>query len=376
MARTRGQHKRVEERVWVVSGPGSDEDWRRRVANELQTRGALARNPQESLSLVVVVGHEFISRSGRLRVSKELSALYGVINQALKTNTLIIPLLVDGAGSPSPNDLPDAIRKFHFQNALRLDSPDALAGAVAKIIAASRLRNSKTGTEVRTAAQSARSIFISYRRDDTGHWAQMLARTLALLLGSEGVYLDVGSGRPGGDFRLQIETRLEASSDVVVLIGPGFLAADRSGRRRIEKADDYVRWEISQALKLGKQLHVVLVSSGQMPNNNQLPQEIRALTGIKSVYNLPSNEQVEHVANQIVGSSRITGAFRGLGTISKSRVAGMRAGQGYESRADSIASALAEHGWYLFEQGGRNKDSILSHKQFPEFRFSNASGFG
>ncbi len=252
---------------------------------------------------------------------------------------------------------------------MRLESEAELPGVVAKIIAESRLWHSKVWEGTAGGTYPVRSVFISYRRDDSSLWAQMLARSLALLIGSEGVYLDVGSGCPGGDFRTQIKESLQKSSDVAVLIGPGFLTADRSGRRCIDRPDDYVRWEIRQAFQQKKQMHVVLISGVQLPDRSQLPQEIGELAGITAIYELSSIEEADQVARNIVNISGISGAMRGLGPSPRLGIPGMRAGQGYETRANSIVKALENHGWLLIKSSRRNKDSILTHDQYPDYRF-------
>ena len=369
MARAGSGSSERREKIWVVSASGSDEEWRTRVTSELYNRGVLANGLQKAQTLVVIVGLQFISHGGRLRVSGELSGVFGSIDQALMAKMLLIPLLVDGTSPPGANDLPEAIKNFQFQNALRLESEAELPGVVAQIIAESRLRHSRAREETTSGTLPTRSVFISYRRDDSSLWAQMLARSLALLIGSESVYFDVGSGRPGGDFRAQINERLQKSSDVAVLIGPGFLAADRSGRRRIDRPDDYVRWEIGQAFQQKKRMHIVLVSGAQVPDRSQLPQGIGDLAEITVIYELSSSEEADQVARYIVNLSGISGAIRGLGPSPRLGIPGTRAGQGYETRANSIVKALKNHGWLLIKGSGRNKDSILTHDQYPDYRF-------
>lgn len=121
------------------------------------------------------------------------------------------------------------------------------------------------------------SLFVSYRRDDSAGFAGRLTDALEQRLGVGSVFRDVDDIRPGADFELAIEHSLRQVEAVLVVIGPGWLAASRDGERRLDRADDYVRREIECALASGKPVVPVLVGGATMPAVEALPPSLRGL---------------------------------------------------------------------------------------------------
>lgn len=127
-------------------------------------------------------------------------------------------------------------------------------------------------------------IFLSYRRDDTGGRAGRLYDQLATRFGTGRVFIDVTDAAPGLDFTEQVETAIERSDAVLVVIGPEWLASPRTdGTRRIDRADDFVRREVGAALTTGKPVVPVLVDGATLPSDDQLPDDIRALATRQAV---------------------------------------------------------------------------------------------
>jgi TIR domain len=86
------------------------------------------------------------------------------------------------------------------------------------------------------AARGGR-IFVSYRRQDTGHLAGRLYDRLADRFGQGQVFMDVDTIEPGVDFAEEITRAVAACKVLVAVIGLGWLTAtDERGRRRL------VRW--------------------------------------------------------------------------------------------------------------------------------------
>jgi hypothetical protein len=122
------------------------------------------------------------------------------------------------------------------------------------------------------------AIFISYRREDSQGEAGRLSDSLAKIFGDSRVFLDVEGIRAGQDFRQAIETQVASCSVLLALIGPHWLdstAAD--GQRRLDDPHDFVRLEISSALKRGIPVIPVLVRQAQMVTSEQLPPDLSAL---------------------------------------------------------------------------------------------------
>ena len=127
------------------------------------------------------------------------------------------------------------------------------------------------------------TIFLSYRRDDSAGFAGRLSDELEAQLGTGSVFRDVDDIRPGEDFVAAINNQLKEVSAVLVMIGPHWLAADSSGQRRLDKADDFVRLEIQAALASGKPVIPLLVGGATMPTQADLPPEIADLTRRQAV---------------------------------------------------------------------------------------------
>lgn len=120
-------------------------------------------------------------------------------------------------------------------------------------------------------------LFISYRRDDSAGFAGRLTDALEQRLGAGSVFRDVDDIRPGEDFEAVIERGLRQVQAVLVVIGPGWLAAAADGRRRLDQADDFVRREVESALASGKPVVPILVGGASMPDAAALPPTLRGL---------------------------------------------------------------------------------------------------
>ncbi len=129
-------------------------------------------------------------------------------------------------------------------------------------------------------ARRQQSIFVGYRRDDTGGDAGRIYDRLSQAFGRERVFKDVDSIPRGVRFREYVEDIIGRCRVFVVLIGPKWIdVLDESGNRRLENPDDLVRVEIETALSIPKvQVLPVLVAGAQMPRRDQLPGALSALT--------------------------------------------------------------------------------------------------
>jgi hypothetical protein len=122
------------------------------------------------------------------------------------------------------------------------------------------------------------AIFISYRREDSQGEAGRLSDSLAKIFGDSKVFLDVEGIQAGQDFRQAIETQVASCSVLLALIGPHWLdSTAASGQRRLDDPHDFVRLEISSALKRGIPVIPVLVRQAQMVTSEQLPPDLSTL---------------------------------------------------------------------------------------------------
>ena len=123
-------------------------------------------------------------------------------------------------------------------------------------------------------------IFISYRRDDTAGHAGRLFDRLSGTFGADGVFMDVDDIRRGEDFADTLAERLKQSDVLLAVIGRQWLTlTDQAGMRRLDKADDWVRGEISAAICGGLLVVPVLIRGAALPKAADLPADIRALAG-------------------------------------------------------------------------------------------------
>lgn len=121
-------------------------------------------------------------------------------------------------------------------------------------------------------------IFVSYRRSDTTGYAGRLVDELERQFPGHQLFRDVESIEAGSDFVEAIDRALQASSALLVLIGPRWLdAVDANGKRRLEDPRDFVRLEIAAALQSGVKVIPVLVDGAQMPVEEKLPADIQRL---------------------------------------------------------------------------------------------------
>jgi tetratricopeptide (TPR) repeat protein len=120
-------------------------------------------------------------------------------------------------------------------------------------------------------------IFISYRHADSAAYAGRLYDRLKDRYGDEQVFRDLDMDI-GIDFVERIDDTVSSCAVMVVIIGLGWLdARDAAGNRRLDDADDYVRVEVSSALKRSMRVIPVLVGDAKMPDKNDLPEPLRAL---------------------------------------------------------------------------------------------------
>src|SRR5262249_10911998 len=107
------------------------------------------------------------------------------------------------------------------------------------------------------------TVFLSYRRSDTGAEAGRLADVLKHKLGRRFVFRDVVSISPGDQFDVVLETQLAAAKVALVLIGPAWLKELK--KRLVEENTDYHRVEVAAALRGGKRVIPVLLRGGALP---------------------------------------------------------------------------------------------------------------
>jgi hypothetical protein len=128
------------------------------------------------------------------------------------------------------------------------------------------------------------SVFISYRRADSAHWATLLFGHVSMRFGKDLVFQDVESLKPGQKWLEAIRQQVRESEVFLVVIGPQWLTLkDDSGQRRIDDAQDILRLEIGEALDSSCTVIPILVGGAKMPPGSELPESISTLVGRQGV---------------------------------------------------------------------------------------------
>lgn len=146
-----------------------------------------------------------------------------------------------------------------------------------------------------------RRIFINYRRQDSEGYVGRLYDHLVQHFGDDGVFMDVDSIQPGADFLKTLEEAVAVCDVLIAVIGPQWLTlSDESGGRRIDRWNDFVRFEIASAIKQGKLVVPVLVGQARMPSPAELPDDIAALSHRNAVE--LSHKRFGHDVEQLVSA--------------------------------------------------------------------------
>lgn len=141
-------------------------------------------------------------------------------------------------------------------------------------------------------------IFLNYRREDTSQYAERLYQSLAAQFGAANVFRDVASIQPGENFPAAIERAIASSDVMLALIGRKWLTISDKGRSRISSKEDYVRLEIESALANEVEIIPLLVDGAEMPNAQELPKSIAALTKLNA-YRLSWHEEMARLETRI-----------------------------------------------------------------------------
>ena len=130
-----------------------------------------------------------------------------------------------------------------------------------------------------TTVRTNTTVFVSYRRSDSADVTGRIYEHLSRRFGMEKVFKDVDSIGLGQDFRKVIGDAVSDSSVVIVVIGKNWTGTDStSAESRINDTKDYVRTEVSCALKQDKPVIPVFVAGAKMPDESELPGDIQGLT--------------------------------------------------------------------------------------------------
>ena len=232
------------------------------------------------ISLVVFVPAAafllFVTTNGRAAYAETLpwlvlvAPLLGGLWWVVKTKTELL------GHRPRPAPSADAIRPQPASPPLTDNSPPAAASARQSPAGASSPAAARTEQLQRAAASN--KIFVSYRRQDSADVTGRIYDRLVQRFDKEQIFKDVDSIPLGVDFREHLGRVVGQCDVLLAVMGNDWLAADSSGRRRIDDAKDFVRIEIESALERGIPVIPVLVRGAAMPSEADMPASLVALS--------------------------------------------------------------------------------------------------
>jgi len=134
-----------------------------------------------------------------------------------------------------------------------------------------------------------KKLFLSYRRVDS-YDANRLATALRHEYGDSNVFLDYQSIEGGSEWPKEIQTALDESSAMMLLIGKNwlFMQDEESGKRRIDLEHDWVRKEIVRFLARMRDdpsllLLPILIGGAKMPNKQHLDPALEPLCDLQAI---------------------------------------------------------------------------------------------
>lgn len=128
-------------------------------------------------------------------------------------------------------------------------------------------------------------IFISYRRDDARQAAGRLGDSLESALGRERIFRDIEDIPAGSSFADVLNAALAQCTAMLVVIGPAWLSItdSKTGLRRLDQPEDWIRAEIVAALARKILVIPVLIDGATQPTADDLPEALKPLAGLQSM---------------------------------------------------------------------------------------------
>jgi hypothetical protein len=245
---------------------------------------------------LVLIGPDWsgrTNRKGRRQIDEPNDWVRVEIEAALRRHIPVIIVLVGDAILPQANDLPESLRPLTQCQALPLrpeytlsDIDQLLATIQATLTGSSALVAASTGIPKtrrrlrwpKISLSHQPKIFLCYRRKDTQWFAGRIYDSLVSKYGHEQVFRDIDSTQSGVRYPAVIESRVNQSSVMIVLIGASWSSSkDDTGQRRLDSPKDLVRQEIETALKHNIPIIPVLMEGAHMPSEDELPPSIADL---------------------------------------------------------------------------------------------------
>lgn len=151
-------------------------------------------------------------------------------------------------------------------------------------------------------------IFISYRRADSESLVGRIYSELKKHFPTQEVFLDHDSIPLGKPFQDVIHKRLATSKFALVLIGPQWCSIrdERTGQRRLDDPNDFVRLEVETALTTpGLTVIPVIVGNAKFPSDSELPATLKAIASRQAIYIRPEPDEGSDIRKLIAAMKRL-----------------------------------------------------------------------
>lgn len=114
---------------------------------------------------------------------------------------------------------------------------------------------------------NAKTIFLSYRRDDVPGYVRQLQEDLQQNFGDCSVFRDVEDIAGGQYWKEVLANNLAQSAALIVIIGPRW---EQIWNERADKSNDYIVYELNKARKLGVAVIPVTINGAEISNGLDL----------------------------------------------------------------------------------------------------------
>lgn len=125
-------------------------------------------------------------------------------------------------------------------------------------------------------------LFICYRRADTSTSSGRLYDYLSDYFGKRNVFKDIFSMEGGDKIREKIQYSIERSNVFLLVIGRQWMQIETNRRSVSQDKEDFVTYEILSALKKNMLIIPILVEGATMPEEHDLPEELKELANINA----------------------------------------------------------------------------------------------
>ncbi len=118
-------------------------------------------------------------------------------------------------------------------------------------------------------------LFVNYRRADHADFVEHLRTHFMYRYGRENVFMDFDTIPPFVRFEEFIKEKVRECDAVVAVIGPDWL--NLLQEREAAGKPDYVRIELSEALRCGKVIAPICIHGAHLPQEDEIPAELRPI---------------------------------------------------------------------------------------------------